>query len=60
MGLPLIMYEMLVAMNVGNMAPDLASSRSSPIFRLHPSHLGVALENLARLDDMNERFLSEG
>lgn len=59
MGLPLIIYEILMTMNAGDMAPDPASSRSSSIFRSHPSHWRVALETLGRLDDTNERFLSE-
>ena len=60
MGLPLIMYETLMTMNAGDTGPDLPSSRSSLIFRLHPSHLKTALETLGRPDDMNERIFRVG
>ena len=60
MELPLIMYEMLMAMNAGDMAPDLASWRSSSIFRLHPSHPRVLLKALGRLDDITSDFCPSG
>ena len=59
MVLPLITYEILMTMNPGDTGPNLASPRSSLIFRRHPSHWKIALEILGRLDDMNKRFLFE-